>query len=205
MSDISYKKRTIILTHDDNDCHHHVEELKRWHKLLANNARKNHSEDLWEEEMNFNLETNPSHFWRPWFRLENSEDALQGATDKEYKEILKEMLFGDSKEIKKKKKIILTKHKEEDKEEGITRKWVKLTHPEDEIKLEKMCNDKKKDKRRNCLMKVGKLQDMFSQEDKTKEKTESGRKRSNRRQKTRRTFIKTLHNITFNKDDHFGL
>ena len=115
------------------------------------------------------------------------------------------MLFGDSKEIKKKKKIILTKHKEEDKEEGITRKWVKLTHPDDEIKLEKMRNDKKKDKRRNCLMKVGKLQDMFSQEDKTKEKTESRRKRSIRRQKTRRTFIKTLHNITFNKDDHFGL
>ena len=205
MSDISYKKRTIILTHDDNDCHHHVVELKRWHKLLVKNARKNHSEDLWEEEMNFNLETNPSHFWRPWFRLENSEDALQSATDKEYKEILKEMLFGDSKEIKKKKKIILTKHKEENKEEEITRKWVKLTHPDDEIKLEKMRNDKKKDKRRNCLMKVGKLQDMFSQEDKTKEKTESGRKRSNRRQKTRRTFIKTLHNITFNKDDHFGL
>ena len=205
MSDISYKKRTIILTHDDNDCHHHVTELKRWHKLLVKNAMKNHREDLWEEEMNFNLETNPSHFWRPWFRLENSEDALQSATDKEYKEILKEMLFGDSKEIKKKKKIILTKHKEEDKEEGKTRQWVKLTHPEDEIKLEKMRNDKKKDKRRNCLMKVGKLQDMFSQEDKTKEKTESRRKRSIRRQKTRRTFIKTLHNITFNKDDHFGL
>ena len=205
MSDISYKKRTIILTHDDNDCHHHVEELKRWHKLLVNNARKNHSEDLWEEEMNFNLETNPSHFWRPWFRLEDSEDTLQGATDKEYKEILKKMIFDDSKEMKKKKKIILTKHKEEDKEEGKTRQWVKLTHPEDEIKLEKMRNDKKKDKRRNCLMKVGKLQDMFSQEDKTKEKTESRRKRSIRRQKTRRTFIKTLHNITFNKDDHFGL
>ena len=205
MSDISYKKRTIILSHDGNDCHHHVTELKRWHKLLVKNARKNHRQDLWEEEINFNLEKNPLRLWRPWFRLENSEDALQSATDKEYKEILKEMLFGDSKEIKKKKKIILTKHKEEDKEEGITRKWVKLTHPDDEIKLEKMRNDKKKDKRRNCLMKVGKLQDMFSQEDKTKEKTESGRKRSNRRQKTRRTFIKTLHNITFNKDDHFGL
>ena len=205
MSDISYKKRTIILTHDDNDCDHHVEELKRWHKLLVKNARKNHSEDLWEEEMNFNLETNPSHFWRPWFRLENSEDALQSATDKEYKEILKEMLFGDSKEIKKKKKIILTKHKEENKEEEITRKWVKLTHPDDEIKLEKMNKDKKKDKKRNCLMKIGKIQDMFSQEDKTQEKTEGGRKRSNRRQKTRRTLIKTLHNITFNKDDQFGL
>ena len=99
----------------------------------------------------------------------------------------------------------LTKHKEEDKEEGITRKWVKLTHPDDEIKLEKMNKDKKKDKKRNCLMKIGKIQDMFSQEDKTQEKTEGGRKRSNRRQKTRRTLIKTLHNITFNRDDQFGL
>ena len=107
MSDISYKKRTIILTHDDNDCHHHVTELKRWHKLLVKNAMKNHREDLWEEEMNFNLETNPSHFWRPWFRLENSEDALQSATDEEYKIILKEMLFGDPEEKKKEKKIIL--------------------------------------------------------------------------------------------------
>ena len=208
MSDIStYKKRTIILTHDDNDCYHHVEELKRWNKYLVINAKKNHSEDLWEDEMDFNLETNPSHLWRPWFRLEDSVDTLQGATDEEYREILKKMIFdsGDSKEINKKKKIILTKRNEEDKEEGKARHWIKLTHPEDEIKLEKMCNDKKKDKRRNCLMKVGKLQDAFSQEDKTKKKTESNRKRSIRRQKTRRTFIKILHNITFNKEDHFGL
>ena len=54
-------------------------------------------------------------------------------------------------------------------------------------------------------MKVGKLQDAFNQEDKIKKKTESNRKRSIRRQKTRRTFIKILHNITFNKEDHFGL
>ena len=84
-----------------------------------------------------------------------------------------------------------------------------MTNPEDEIKLEKMSEDKKTggktDKRRNCMMKVGKLQDAFNQEDKIKKKTESNRKRSIRRQKTRRTFIKILHNITFNKEDHFGL
>ena len=205
MSDISYKKRTIILSHDGNDCHHHVAELKRWHKLLVKNARKNHRQDLWEEEMNFNLETNPKRLWRPWFRLENSEDALQSATDEEYKIILKEMLFGDPEEIKKEKKIILTKNKVENKEEEITRKWVKLTHPDDEIKLEKMNKEKKKDRRRNCLMKIGEIQDMFNQEDKIKDKTEGRRKRSNRRQKTRRTIIKTLHNITFKNDDHFGL
>ena len=205
MSDISYKKRTIILTHEDNDCHHHVTELKRWHKLLVKNARKNHREDLWEEEMNFNLETNPLRLWRPWFRLENSEDALQSATDEEYKIILKEMLFGDPEEIKKEKKIILTKNKVENKEEEITRKWVKLTHPDDEIKLEKMSKEKKKDRRRNCLMKIGEIQDMFNQEDKIKDKIEGRRKRSNRRQKTRSVIIKTLHNIIFKKDEHFGL
>ena len=212
MNDLStYKKRTIILTHDDNDCYHHVEELKRWNKHLVTNAKKNHSEDLWEDELDFNLERNPHKLWRLWFCLEDSVDTLQGATDEEYREILKKLIFdsGDSKEISKKKRIMLTKRNKEDKEEGKTRYWIKLTHPEDEIKLEKMSEDKKigekTDKRRNCLMKVGKLQDAFNQEDKTKKKTESNRKRSIRRQKTRRTFIKTLHNITFNKDDHFGL
>ena len=54
-------------------------------------------------------------------------------------------------------------------------------------------------------MKVGKLQDAFNQEDKIKKKTENNRRSPIRRQKTRRTFIKILHNITFNKEDHFGL
>ena len=100
MNDLStYKKRTIILTHDDNDCYHHVEELKRWNKHLVINAKENHSEDLWEDELNFNLERNPQKLWRPWFRLEDSVDTLQGATDEEYRKILKKMIFdsGDSK------------------------------------------------------------------------------------------------------------
>ena len=207
----TYKKRSIILSHD-SDCYHHVEEMRRWKEHLVTNAKKNHLEDLFEDELDFNLESNPLKLWRPWFRLEDSVDTLQGATDEEYREILKNLIFNkgnSSQEISKKKRIILTKRNKEDNEEGKTRYWIKLTHPEDEIKLEKMSEDKKTggktDKRRNCMMKVGKLQDAFNHEDKIKKKTEKNGRSPIRRQKTRRTFIKILHNITFNKEEHFGL
>ena len=207
----TYKKRSIILSHD-SDCYHHVEEMRRWKEHLVTNAKKNHLEDLFEDELDFNLESNPLKLWRPWFRLEDSVDTLQGATDEEYREILKNLIFNkgnSSQEINKKKRIILTKRNKEDNEEGKTRYWIKLTHPEDEIKLEKMSEDKKTggktDKKRNCMMKVGKLQDAFNHEDKTKKKTEKYGRSPIRRQKTRRTFIKILHNITFNKEEHFGL
>ena len=208
MNDLStYKKRSIILSHD-NDCYHHVEEMRRWKEHLVTNAKKNHLEDLFEDELDFNLESNPLKLWRPWFRLEDSVDTLQGATDEEYREILKNLIFNrgnSSQEISKKKRIILTKRNKEDNEEGKTRYWIKLTHPEDEIKLEKMSEDKKTggktDKRRNCMMKVGKLQDAFNHEDKTKKKTEKYGRNPIRRQKTRGTFIKILHNITFNKEE----
>ena len=207
----TYKKRSIILSHD-SDCYHHVEEMRRWKEHLVTNAKKNHLEDLFEDELDFNLESNPLKLWRPWFRLEDSVDTLQGATDEEYREILKNLIFNrgnSSQEISKKKRIILTKRNKEDNEEGKTRYWIKLTHPEDEIKLEKMSEDKKTggktDKKRNCMMKVGKLQDAFNHEDKIKKKTEKNGRSPIRRQKTRRTFIKILHNITFNKEEHFGL
>ena len=207
----TYKKRSIILSHD-NDCYHHVEEMRRWSEYLVTNANKNHFEELCQAELDFNLERNPLKLWRPWFRLEDSVDTLQGATDEEYRAILKKLIFNSgnsSQEISKKKRIMLIKRNKEDNEEGKTRYWIKLTHPEDEIKLEKMSEDKKigekTDKRRNCMMKVGKLQDAFNQEDKIKKKTEKNRRSPIRRQKTRRTFIKILHNITFNKEEHFGL
>ena len=207
MNDLStYKKRSIILSHD-NDCYHHVEEMRRWKEHLVTNAKKNHLEDLFEDELDFNLESNPLKLWRPWFRLEDSVDTLQGATDEEYREILKNLIFNrgnSSQEISKKKRIILTKRNKEDNEEGKTRYWIKLTHPEDEIKLEKMSEDKKTggktDKKRNCMMKVGKLQDGFL-EDKAKKKTEKHGRNPIRRQKTRGTFIRILHNITFNKEE----
>ena len=176
MSDPSnYKKRTLILSHD-GDSFHHVAEMKRWKEHLVINAKKNHLEDLFEDELDFNLEGNPNKFWRPWFRLEDSVDTLQGATDEEYKEILKNLIFNkgiSSQEANKKKRIILTKSNKDDKEEKKTRHWVKLTHPEDEIKLEKMSEDKKNkgaDKKRNCIMKIGMIQDAVNLEVKTKKK-----------------------------------
>ena len=207
----TYKKRSIILSHD-NDCYHHVEEMRRWNEQLVTNANKNHFEDLCENELDFNLERNPLKLWRPWFCLEDSVDTLQGATDEEYRAILKKLIFNSgnsSQEISKKKRIMLIKRNKEDNEEGKTKYWIKLTHPEDEIKLEKMSEDKKTggktDKRRNCMMKVGKLQDAFNHEDKIKKKIEKNRRSPIRRQKTRRTFIKILHNLTFNKEEHYGL
>ena len=58
-------------------------------------------------------------------------------------------------------------------------------------------------------MAVGKLQDNFNKEDKIKKKignkSEKNKTIPIRRQKTRRVFIQTLHNLTFVKEDHFEL
>ena len=202
----NYKKRTLILSHD-GDSFKHVAEMKRWKEHLVINAKKNHRQDLFEDELDFNLESNPNKYWRPWFRLENSEDTLQAATDEEYKEILRNLIFNKGtsyQEAIKKKRIILTKSNKDDKEEKKTRHWVKLTHPEDEIKLEKMSEDKKNkgaDKKRNCIMKIGMIQDEVNPEVKTKEKEEKQRKNPIKRQRTRGTFIRILHNITFNNEE----
>ena len=207
MSDPSnYKKRTLILSHD-GDSFHHVAEMKRWKEHLVINAKKNHLEDLFEDELDFNLEGNPNKYWRPWFRLEDSEDTLQAATDEEYKEILRNLILNKGtsyQEANKKKRIILTKSNKDDKEEGKTRHWVKLTHPEDEIKLEKMSEDKKNkgaDKKRNCIMKIGMIQDAVNLEVKAKKKEEKQGKNPIKRQRIRGTFIRILHNITFNKEE----
>ena len=109
----TYKKRSIILSHD-NDCYHHVEEMRRWRKYLVTNANQNHLDKLCQAELDFNLESNPLKLWRPWFRLEDSVDYLQGATNGEYREIIKKMIFNceDSPEdIGKKKRIMLIKQK----------------------------------------------------------------------------------------------
>ena len=167
----TYKKRSIILSHD-NDCYHHVEEMRRWSEYLVTNANKNHPDELFQAEIDFNLERNPLKLWRPWFRLEDSVDALQGATDGEYKEILKKLIYNSgnsSQEIVKKKRIMLIKHNKEDNEEEEIECWIKLTNPEDEIDLVKINEEKKTGgktvKKRNYMMTVGKLQDAFNHED----------------------------------------
>ena len=67
--------------------------MRRWKKLLADNAHSKHKDKLNLAEIDFNLEFNPQNHWRPWFRLEDSYDYLQGATNAEYKEIIKKMIL----------------------------------------------------------------------------------------------------------------
>ena len=53
--------------------------------------------------------------WRPWFRIDNTRDILQGATDNEYKEILKDLILSSGvppQETGKKKRIMLEKKTE---------------------------------------------------------------------------------------------
>ena len=102
----TYKRRTIILSWE-NDFHSHVEQMMRWKEALVTNAQDNHYEERLQALMDINLERNPLKLWRPWFCIDNTRDTLQGATDHEYKEILKDLIFnsGNSpQEIGKKKK-----------------------------------------------------------------------------------------------------
>ena len=227
----TYKRRSIILSHD-SDCFHHVEEMWRWRDHLVNNANNKHKDKLNLAELEFNLEYNPLKLWRPWFRLEDSYDYLQGATNVEYREIMKKMIFNcedSAKDIGKKKKIMLIKQKIVGSDEVEVECWIKLTNPSDEINLE-IINEEKKTKKKatkkkNHIMavgklqdtfnhedkikkKIGKLQDTFNHEDKIKKKIENKSEKNKtipiRRQKTRRVFIQTLHNLTFGKEDHFG-
>ena len=228
----TYKRRTIILSHD-GDCFHHVEEMRRLKGLLADNANSKHKDKINLAELEFNLEYNPQKLWRPWFRIEDSYDYLQGATNAEYREIMKKMIFNcvdSAKDNNRKKRIMLIKQSVVGSDEVEVECWIKLTNPADEINLE-IINDEKKikekaTKKKNHIMAVGKLQDNFNKEDKIKKKIgkiqdtfnheDKTNKETNgysekkkttpiRRQKTRRVFIQTLHNLTFGKGDHFGL
>ena len=151
--------------------------------------------------------------WRPWFRIDNTRDILQGATDNEYKEILKDLILSSGvppQETRKKKRIML--EKKQRKEEGIE-SWLRLVDLEDEISLEEMGNNRKTGgklvRKRNYSMKVGKIQDAVRHENECKQKignkTECNRQTSFRTQRIRGTYIKILHNITFKRDDNYGL
>ena len=199
----------------DSDCFHHVEEMRRWKKLLADNANSKHKDKLNLAEIDFNLEFNPQNYWRPWFRLEDSYDFLQGATNAEYKEIIKKMIFNcenNAKDKSKKKRIMLIKQTVMGCDAVEVECWIKLTNPADEINLEIIHDKKIKEKvtkKKNHIMAVSKLQDDFTEEDKIKKKIgkkiDKNRINPIRRQKTRRLFIQILHNLTFNKEEHFGL
>ena len=108
---------------------------------------------------------------------------------------------------------MLIKHNKEDSKEEEIECWLRLINPEDEIRLEKIGDERKTGgktvKKRNYMMTVGKFQDAINHEDKNKKKIgnkiEKNRRSPIRTQKTRRTFIRILHNLTFNKEDNFGL
>ena len=168
----TYKKRTIILSWE-NDYHYHVEQMQRWKEALVTNAHDNHYEERLQALMHINLESNPLKLWRPCIRIDNTRDTLQGATDHEYKEILKDLIFnsGDSlQEIGKKKRIMLIKHRKEEEIES----WLRLVDPEDEISLGEMGNNRKTGgklvKKRNYSMSVGKIQDAVRHENECKQK-----------------------------------
>ena len=104
---------------------------------------------------------------------------------------------------------MLIKHRKEEEIES----WLRLVDPEDEISLEKMGNNRKTGgkivKKRNYSMTVGRFQDAIKHENEGKQKIgnkiECDRRTSIGTQKIRRTYIKILHNITFKKDDNYGL
>ena len=65
--------------------------------------------------LNINTEKNEGNFWRPWWKLDESDKILRSATDKEYKTVLGELIRGEiilPQESAQKKKIQLEKKTE---------------------------------------------------------------------------------------------
>ena len=208
----TYKTRSITLAWE-NDFHSHIEEMRKWKSALVSNAHKNHQEDRLQALLNVNLERNPMKLWRPWYRCDNISDILQSATDNEYKEILKDLILSSGalpQETEKKKKIVLEKKQREG--EGID-SWLRLVEPEDEISLVEMGNNTKTGgklvKRKIDIMSAGEIQDVVRYENECKQKTGNGTECNRptlfRTQRIRGTYIKILHNITFKRDDNYGL
>ena len=189
-------------------------------------------------ELAINLDFNDGDYWCPWERVDDSYDYFQGATNAEYKEILKKMIFNcedNANDKNKKKRIMLIKQTVMGCDAVEVECWIRLTNPADEINLEIIHDKKIKEKvikKKNHVMavsklrddfieegkikkKIGKTQDTFNHEDKIKKKISGNSKKWKeipkwkatpiRRQKTRRVYIQTLHNLTFGKSDHFGL
>ena len=233
----TYKLRTLILSHD-GDCFHHINEMRRWKSLLKANAKNKHKDILDMAELDINLDFNDGDYWRPWERVDDSYNYFQGATNAEYKEILKQMIFNcedNANDKNKKKKIMLIKQTVMGCDAVEVECWLRLTNPADEINLEIIHDKKSKGivlRKKNHVMavsklrdnffeegkikkKIGKTQDTFNHEDKIKKKISGNSKKWKeipkwkatpiRRQKTRRVYIQTLHNLTFGKSDHFGL
>ena len=85
--------------------------------------------------------------------------------------------------------------------------------PEDEINLVEMGNNRRKGgkliKRKGYIMCAGKIKDVVRYEKEHKQKTGNGTECNRptlfRTQRIRGTYIKILHNLTFKRDDNYGL
>ena len=106
---MSYKPRSCIFFWE-NDAYFHILEGKRWEAALRANASNNHYDEKMQALLNINTEKNEGNFWRPWWKIDESDKILRLATDKEYKTMLRELIRGEIKlplETALKKKIQL--------------------------------------------------------------------------------------------------
>ena len=88
----TYKPRSIIFAWKNN-FFSHIEEARKWESALIANAYKNHQEDRMQALLNVNLERNTKKLWRPWHRCDDMNRVLRSATDREYKDILKDLIL----------------------------------------------------------------------------------------------------------------
>ena len=85
--------------------------------------------------------------------------------------------------------------------------------PEDEINLVEMGNNIRKGgkliKRKSYIMSAGKIQDVVRYENERKQKTGNGTEcnipTSFKTQRIRGTYIKIFYNLTFKREDNYGL
>ena len=141
-------------------------------------------------------------FWRPWWKIDESDKVLRSATDKEYKNVLRELIRGEvvlPLETAQKKKIQLEKkQKKQEKQSG---SWIKLEEPADEINCVKVGDTKEKGtqyiKQRGYRMYVGRLEDMVRCNMEIRHKPIIIRTH-----KIRRMYIRKLYNLTFKKNIH---
>ena len=114
----TYKKRTIILSHD-NDCYHHVEEMRRWNEYLVTNTNKTISKNSARLSLISTWRGTLSSFGDLGFVWKIQLIHYREPQTKNI-EILKKLIYNSgnsSQEIGKKKRIILIKHNKEDNEE----------------------------------------------------------------------------------------
>ena len=79
---------------------------------IKSQCLNNHHDEKMQALLNINTEKNEGNFWRPWWKIDESDKILRLATDREYKTVLGELIRGEitlPQETAQKKKIQLEK------------------------------------------------------------------------------------------------